>query len=758
MKRASLFSFLALLSLHVPLARAQAPDEAATSGEVDRLLVLAFDAGDATSPYRFGLATGLQRTLNVIDGVFVPPVGDTLLVAQRAEAQGALSTDAFAEAFGARALVSGLVGTVTGTSPGSSGLDRTAGETVTVELIFAGPDYAETQRVPLEGPGDDPAALLEAVVAAVVSELNLTLSPEDEAQVAAVVAQTPSLESLAAASEAALGLEARDTPELQAAAERDAGSSWVLSERAEALAATGEVEAALEGSLAAIEAAPEDVEALVKRGVVLAAAGDGEGARGAFEAALALNPAHAVALAGSARFAESPEAAQAALEGSLAAYPRYAAAYLELAALQRRAGDAEGALATLREAATRVPESVSLQAAFIGEAVRSGDEAGALAFLEARLDAPDPAPSVYALATGLAPSQNARALEIIRAGRDRHPQDAALALAEAEVLREGGDLEGAETVLRDALAAAPENPEVANQLAITQAQAGRADEARATLEAAAQQNPQARAVLERNLAQLLLEAGQNEAAIGTLEPLLERAPEDADLYTLYGVALGGAGRFDQALNALDEALRLAPDSESAQNARRLVEQNQRLTGAERLAFDPNVAAVFGAGLSALQANDLEAAQREFDRAFELQGEAAEATGPEAGTLAFYQGYTRQLQGDLRGAVQRYEAALAGLPESATVLNNAGFAYFRLGRFDRALDYLTRATQTDPANSEAQLNLGLVLYDLGRFEQALEPLERALTESPDLANLRVDPGDGEPLLLPDLVERARQNAQ
>lgn len=326
------------------------------------------------------------------------------------------------------------------------------------------------------------------------------------------------------------------------------------------------------------------------------------------------------------------------------------------------------------------------------------------------------------------------------------------------MLRGTGNLEAAEAVLQEALDAAPTNPELANQLAITQAQAGRTDEARATLEAALAQNPQARGVLERNLAQLLLEAGQNEAAIGVLEPLLARDAGDPELYTLYGLALGGAGRFDQALNALDEALRLAPTSQDAQNARRLVEQNQRLTGAERLAFDPDVAAVFGAGLSALQADELAAAQREFDRAAELQADVADEAGAEAGTIAFYQGYARQLQGDLRGAVEHYERALEGLPESATVLNNAGFAYFRLGRFDRALDYLTRATQADPDNSEAQLNLGLVLFDLGRFAQAVAPLERALERNPDLAELRVDPGDGEPLLLPELVDQARQSAQ
>lgn len=737
-----------------PSPQAVPVQDASESAVPERIVVLAFDAVGDAAPYRFGLATGVQRSLNVIGGVYVPPVGDTLLIAQRYEAQGTLDTEVFTEAFGARVLVSGLVGS--------------SGDTVSVELIFAGPSYEETVRVPVEGELNDPAALLQRVVEAVIGELGLTLSPEDQAQVAAVTAQTPSLESLAAVAEASLALETALTPELQAAAERDSGSSWVLAERAEALAATGENDAALASSLQAIQAAPEDIEALVNRGVVLAATGDASTAREAFGAALTLNPAHAVALAGSARFAENPEAARSALEAALTSYPRYTAAYLELAALQRQTGAPQTALQTLRRGAEQVPESASLKAAFIGQAVRNGNADEAFSFLEAALAEaePDPPPSLYALAsafgeaqvseTQISEAQSERALEIVREGRSRYPQDAALVLAEAEVLSGRGDDAGAEGVLASARAFAPENPEVANQLAITQARQGKTDEARATLEEVAAQNPQVGSVLERNLAQLYLEAGSSEEALATLEPLLERTPDDPDLYTLYGVALGRVGRFDQALNALDEALRLAPESASAQNARRLVEQNQQLTGAQRLAFDPNAAAVFGAGLSALEASELTAAQREFDRALELQSNAG--NGAEGGLIAFYQGYVRQLQGDLRGAVQHYETALEGLPESATVLNNAGFAYFRLGRLDRAVDYLNRAVAADPDNSEAQLNLGLVYYDLGRYEGALAPLERALELRPELADTTVNVGAPEPLPLPELLERVRQGAE
>ena len=705
---------------------------AQSSEQPVRLAVLAFDADEAAAPYRLGLATGLQRSLNVIDNLYVPPVGDTLLVAQSTET-AQLNTNVFAEAFGVQALVSGLV--------------TSAGDAVTVEVFFAEAD-AETRRVAVEGQLSDPAGLLGSVVDTVISELELTLSTADQAQLEAVVAQTPPLGNLSAVAEASLGLARADSPELAEAAA--GGGAWALSERAEVLAAAGEDTEALELSLRAVQAAPEDIEALVNRGVVLASAGDVEAARTAFTDALALNPAHAVALAGQARLSSDPAAAQRDLEAALAAYPRYAAAYLELASLERDAGSPQTALQTLRTGVTRVPESAGLGTAFVTEAVRSGNTAEAVSFLEDALTTAEPEPGLYALTALLPAEQSERALTLLREGRTRYPEDAALALAEADLLGKTGDYEGAEAVLREAQTLAPGNPELANQRALAQAEQGQTDAAAATLSAAAERSPELRSVLERNLAQIYLEAGQTEAALATLEPLLDASPGDAELYTLYGVALSRAGRYDQALSALDEALRLAPTSAAAQDARQAVQQNQELSGAPSLAFKPAAAEALQAGQSALAEDDPEAAEREFSRAAEIQ-----SGGAEGGVIAFYEGYARQLQDDLRGAVERYEEALTELPESATVLNNAGFAYFRLGRLDKAVDYLSQAVAADPENSEAQLNLGLVYYDLGRFGDALGPLEAALAQNPNLADAPVNTGADEPIPFSGLLEEVRQ---
>ncbi len=700
-----------------------------------RLAVLTFDTDAASSDYRLGLATGLQRALNVIDNVYVPPVGDTLVLAQNTD-PAQLDTSVFADAFEVQALVSGLVS--------SSGEDL--GEDLAVTLFFADTE-GETRRVTVEGTRGDLAGLLKSVTDTVVDELGLALGANDQAELDAVTAQVPPLEDLAALGEISLGLGGEDSSGLQAAAA--AGSSWALSERAKLLAASGNDEEALQLSLSAIQAAPSDVEALVNRGVVLAASGDLETARTAFAAALELNPAHAIAHAGRARLATDGAQAESDLEAALAAYPRYAAAYLELAARQRQSGQPQTALQTLRTGAEKVPDSASLGSAFVTQAIAGGNTGEALNYIEASLETGQPAPERYALASALPAEEAPRALAILRQGRAAYPRDSALALAEADMLGKIGDYAEAERVLREAQGFAPNNPELANQLALAQAEQGKTDEAAATLNAASQTNPDLTATLERNLAQIYLNAGQNEAAVTALEPLLEASPEDSDLYTLYGVALGRAGRFDQALNALDEALRLEPDNAQAQQARRFLSQNEQLASGSSTELEAEAARALQAGISALEAGDNAQAKLDFDRAAELQP---------TGLTNFYKGYIRQVEGDLRGAVSAYEVALEGFPNAdagqARVLNNAGFAYFRLGRLDKAIDYLTRATEADPANSEAQLNLGLIYYDLGRFDDALAPLERALEANPDLAGRQVNTGSSEPLTFAQLLDEVK----
>src|SRR5690625_8048774 len=64
-----------LLAFTLSAASAQVPA---------RVLVLPFDSSGSAENYGPGLATGLQRALNGLEGVFVPSVGDAALLVGRA--------------------------------------------------------------------------------------------------------------------------------------------------------------------------------------------------------------------------------------------------------------------------------------------------------------------------------------------------------------------------------------------------------------------------------------------------------------------------------------------------------------------------------------------------------------------------------------------------------------------------------------------------------------------------------------------------
>lgn len=701
--------------------------------DVTRVVVLPFSTPPEAAAYSLGLPTAIQRSLNVIDGVYVPPVGDAFFVSQRLQDRGAMTPESVARAFDAGGIVSGQV-TLTG-------------EQLEVRLGFAGPNYSQIPDATITGTLTDTQGIVTQVVNTVIDGLALGVSSLDDSEINSLLSRVPSFPSLATVGEASSRLGSPDLDGLRVAVtpdeDLDYASSWLLSEYARALALNGNESQALTYSQRAYDYGTLDVESAVVRGVILLSFGQEDAAGEIFEAALRLNPVHPLALEGRGRLQDNVQLAQADFEAALRANPRFVNAYLDLASTQ----DAQRALQTLRQGAQQVPESLSLHRAVVREAVRLGDPAGALSYLEGFLaETPEAADDIYALAA-LIPAQgpSEQALEIVRQGKSLYPESEALTLAEATLLEKQGNNQASQEVLSNAAQNAPSNDTASTiELAVTQARSGQFEQARATMASLGSEGD----ALEFNVAQVYLQAGQSGAAISVLEPLVNRNPNDAEALTLYGIALGRAGRYDQALNTLDRAVQVNPANEQAERARNVIEQNRNLTGNQRIPLSQEAATAFEAGLSALERGQFNEALREFDRARGIQDQ---------GLIAFYQGYAQQLLGDTRSAVDAYERALQDLASSATLLNNLGFAYYRLGRFDRAVDYLQQAVQVDPTNVEAQLNLGLVYYDLDRFAQSVEPLQQALTLNPELANLNLQTRAGS-LTYTQLLEDARSRAE
>jgi len=694
--------FTTFLALAAALVLLQAPAAAQNATAVTRVVILPFDTDAAVSPYQLGLPTALQHALNQLPNVYVPPIGDAALVANKAAAAQVDVQATIGRLFDANAVVTGRVSTGGG------------GVTATINVTIGG------ATKPLTVQGANPAALAAAAADAVARTVLPNSSAANLTRVAAAANQTPSVASLAPTGLAASGLPGARSDDLATAAGLDAGSAWVQVEYARILALEGDLAGAVAAAKVAVELAPDDAEVQATAGVVFDAANEPELATAAFAAALTANPSHAVALAGRA----SMEAASATpsadpsvdLQAAINAYPRFIDAYIRLSSRQ---ADSQRALQTLRRAESYAPESVLLRGAVMRRLIDGGAAGDALAYLQQAVGEPlARSAGLYALGRLLPSAYATDALAIVEAGKALYPNSTDLVVAQADLLLQSGRAEEAEALLGPLYTQNPNDVAVGNLLAVAQARRGDLDGARRTFEALRGSG----ADVDRSLAELYLAAGRANGALQIIEPLVTASPDDAELQALYGTALVRVGRLEDGEKALKRSLDLEPGQALAQRGLELLGEQRQLTGGGDVAFEEEAGVAFQQGLYALDVRDFAAAVSAFERSNELQP---------TGLASFYLGYAKQFSGDTRGAIGDYEAALESYPDSDIVLNNLGYSQIELGRFDLALDYLRRAVAANADNAQAHLNLGIVYYAIQRFDESIAEFTEAGRLDPGL---------------------------
>jgi tetratricopeptide (TPR) repeat protein len=674
---------------------------ALAQGAPTRLVVFPFDVGRSIEALGLASASAVQRALNQVDGVFVPPVGDALLVLQRANEAGLDPIETARRLFQADALVLARI-------TGQSQLE------VELVVVVGSEDRSETLR----GQVADLTALWRSVAETSLRLAGVGVSPADLSQLRGALERAPSLPALGPLGVAASRLPAVRLGDLEMALELDPDSAWLRSETARVAALEGSIERAVELAVAAAERAPHVAEVRAIEGIVLATAGESERAEAAYRAALAINPDHALALSGLADLEQDPIQQLASLDRALAAAPRLVDAHLHYVSLQT---DAQRRLQALRRATERLPDSLTLQRALQNEVLSLGDPRGALALL--RQAASDPmgrSSALYALAARLPDSVGPEALAFVREGRRAFPDSASLALAEADLLVAAGELAQAEALLREVVEADPASLVAVEALASVLGRSGRLEEAQDLLRGALDDGEG----LTTRLLELQLRSGQARQALATLAPRIEAGERDPLLRTYYGIALGRVGRIDEARAVLESVLAESPELTLAGRALNLLEQQERIVGDEgALVLDGEAAVAFEQGLSALEIGDWVQAADGFTRARELG---------DAGLLAFYQGYSLQRAGDSRAAIDAYRAARASLGDNDVLLSNLGYAHLQVGRLDLALEALQAAVASNPANAQAHFNLGLTYFGIARFIEAIDSLEHAVELAPDLS--------------------------
>jgi len=190
------------------------------------------------------------------------------------------------------------------------------------------------------------------------------------------------------------------------------------------------------------------------------------------------------------------------------------------------------------------------------------------------------------------------------------------------------------------------------------------------------------------------------------------------------------GQFDQALMALNQSVRLNPNSHAAWYDRgnvlfALKRPLEALESYDRaIQLKPDSYSVWrDRGVLLAVLNKFDAALGSFDKATELK--------PDDYVVWYMRGnlLTKNLR-NYQGAVLSYNRALAINPSFADAWMGIGKAYHEQAWYDAALSSFNRALQLDPNLAVAWILQGQTLNALGRRQDAIASWQRALQLKPN----------------------------
>ena len=115
--------------------------------------------------------------------------------------------------------------------------------------------------------------------------------------------------------------------------------------------------------------------------------------------------------------------------------------------------------------------------------------------------------------------------------------------------------------------------------------------------------------------------------------------------------------------------------------------------------------------------------------------AAAQAGPDA-EERFARGVQLQQAGDVLGAIQAYQEALAREPGRIDARSNLGAAYVHLGRYEDAAEQYRKALAIDPYNTKVRFNLALALYKGANVPDAADELKRVVDRDPGNKSARL----------------------
>ncbi|MYH45261.1 MAG: tetratricopeptide repeat protein [Gammaproteobacteria bacterium] len=346
----------------------------------------------------------------------------------------------------------------------------------------------------------------------------------------------------------------------------------------------------------------------------------------------------------------------------------------------------------------RYPDNRSIRIALVQLLAQNQEFAAALTEFEQMSERAELTPDLVRLHAQLHTSvgQNDGALEALRSGLERFPEDRELRLTYARLLLQQRELEAAREQFGIMLAQAPDDWEI---------------------------------LLSTGL--LDLETENYESAIGIFEQTLAAGMNEDDSHFYLGYAnqqlgdvLAAIEHFRQVRQGVDNFL------PAQQQATRLSIQ----LGQFEEAHDWLAQLSRGSSRLEVQFISMESAillQEGYpERAGELLNLSLNRY-PNHADLLFSRVFVHDTVGDMAGSEADLQQIIRMQPDNARALNHLGYMLAdRTERYEEALELIERAIALEPEDPAIIDSLGWAQYKLGILEEALENLRRAYAAFPD----------------------------
>jgi len=205
-----------------------------------------------------------------------------------------------------------------------------------------------------------------------------------------------------------------------------------------------------------------------------------------------------------------------------------------------------------------------------------------------------------------------------------------------------------------------------------------------------------------------------------------------------GLAHHQAGRFEQAYDAYQQALREQPDHPEALH----------LLGMLAHQIGDNDLALELIELAIRTRPDLPVFHSNLGNVLQAMGRHEEAIvcfikacaiEPDNAVFHYNLGHAQQMYGQLRDAVESYRRAIALSPNYVEAHSNLGHTLDALGELGQAVDSQRRALSLAPHLAELHFNLAALLYRQGKLDEAIERYREAIAIFPDYAHAHCNLG-------------------